>query len=84
MAKQLAEQSKGGFSGNTKEKPKNETCNVIELKSKKVLTPLVPKAKKTIDEVVVEEVENGVVEKENDHGVVENEKKNKNSEGEKS
>ena len=54
MAKQLTEQSKGGFSSNTKENPNNETCNVIELRSKKVLTPLVPKAKKTVDEVVVE------------------------------
>jgi len=83
MAKQLVEQSKGGFSGNTKENPKNETCNVIELRSRKVLTPLVPKVKKTVDELVVEEVETvgeveknfdeGVVEKENDQGVVENE-----------
>jgi len=31
MAKQLAEQSKGGFSSNTKGNPKNETCNAIEL-----------------------------------------------------
>jgi len=56
MAKQLAEQSKGGFSGNTKDNPKNETCNYNELRSRKVLTPFVPKAKKTVDEVVVEEV----------------------------
>ena len=93
MAKQLAEQRKGGFSGNTKDNPKNETCNVIELRCKKVLTPLVPKAKKIVDEVVVEEVEidgdveknsdEGVVEKENDQGVVENERKKK-IEGEKS
>jgi len=93
MAKQLAEQSKGGFSGNTKDNPKNETCNVIELRSRKVLTPLVPKAKKIVDEVVVEEVEitrevekssdEDVIEKENDQGVVENEKKEK-IEGEKS
>jgi len=48
MAKQLAEQSKGGFSGNTKENPKNETCNVIELRSRNVLTPLVQKAKKLL------------------------------------
>jgi len=63
------------------------------LRSKKVLTPLVPKAKNNVDEVVVEEVENGeveknsdevVVEKETKHGVVENEKKDKNDEGEKS
>jgi len=93
MAKQLAEQSKGGFSGNTIDNPKNETCNVIELRSRKVLTPLVPKAKKTVDEVVLEEAEidgeveknydEGVVEKENDQGVVEKEKKEK-IEGEKS
>ncbi|KEH32972.1 hypothetical protein MTR_3g012210 [Medicago truncatula] len=53
----------------------------------------VPKATKKGKEVVVEEVENGVVEKianevivekENDHGVVENEKNKKNDEGEKS
>jgi len=87
MAKQLAEQSKGGFSGNTKENPKNETCNVVELRSRKVLTPLVQKVKKTVEEVVVEEVETdgeveknsdeGVVVKENDQGVVEKEKKEK-------
>jgi len=80
MANQLVEQSKGGFLGNTKENPKNETCNAIELRSKKVLTPLAPKAKKTVDEVVEEEVEiddevemnsnEGVVEKENDQEVV--------------
>ena len=34
MAKQIVEQNKGGFSGNTKENPKNETCNVIELRRK--------------------------------------------------
>jgi len=93
MAKQLAEQSKGWFLGNTKENPKNETCNAIELRSKKVLTPLAPKAKKIVDEVVVEEVEiddeveknsdEGVVEKGNDQCIVENEKKKK-IEGEKS
>jgi len=70
-----------------------KTCNVIELRSRKVLTPLAPKANKIVDEVVVEEVETGgeveknsdegVVEKENDQGVVENEKKKK-IEGEKS
>ncbi|XP_039684971.1 uncharacterized protein [Medicago truncatula] len=55
LAKQLAEQNKGGFSGNTQENPKNETnCNVIELRSKKVLTPLVPKVPKKVDENVVE------------------------------
>jgi len=56
------------------------------------LTPLVPKVTKT-GEVVMEEVENGVVEKEiehgviekeNDNGVVENERKKKNDEEEKS
>jgi len=41
MAKQIAEQNKGGFLGNTKENPKNESCKAIELRSKKVLTPLV-------------------------------------------
>jgi len=72
MAKQFAEQSKGGFSGNTKDNPKNETCNVIELRSRKVLTPLVTKAKKTVDEVVVEEAEiDGEVENNSDEGVVE-------------
>ena len=49
--------------------------------SKKVLTPLAPKAKKTVGEVAEEEVEideveknsnEGVVEKENDEGEVEN------------
>jgi len=89
----LDEQSKGGLSGNTKENPKNETCSIIELMSRNVLTPLVPKVKKTVEEVVVEEVETdgeveknydeGVVEKENDQGVVEDEKKEK-IEGEKS
>jgi len=93
MAQKLVHQSKGGFSGNTKENLKNENCNAIELRSKKVLTPLSPKAKKTVDEVVVEEVEiddevennsdEEVVKKENDQGVVENEKKKK-IEGEKS
>ena len=73
MAKQLVKQSKGGFSGNTKENPKNETCNAIELRRKKVLTPLAPKAKKTVHEVVVEEVEiDDEVEKNSDEGVVEN------------
>ena len=91
MAKQIAEQNKGGFSGNTKENPKNESCNAIELRSKKVLTPLAPKVPKKVEEVVVEvdkngEVENNVevvVENESDHGVVENERREK-IEGEKS
>jgi len=81
IAKQLADQTKGGFTGNTNENPKNETCNAIELRSKKVLTSLVPKATKKGDEVVVEEVNNGLVEnnvedvteKEIEHGVVEKE-----------
>lgn len=82
MAKQLAEHTKGGFSGNTQDNPKNnESCNVIELRSKKVLTPLAPKATKKNNEVEVEENEQEVVEK-ND-GVVENEQKEKNKEGEK-
>ena len=51
MAKQIAEQSKGGFSGTTKENPKNESCNAIELRSNKVLTPLVPRVpKRVVDE----------------------------------
>jgi len=91
MAKKIAKQNKGGFSGNTKENPKNESCNAIELRSKKVLTPLVPRVQKKVEEVVVEvdnngEVENNVevlVENESDHGVVENERKKK-IEGEKS
>lgn len=86
MAKQLADQSQGGFSGNTKENPKNETCKAIGLRSKKVLPPFVPPTPKNVDEIVVEDVEDGVVEKnygevlvekENDHGVVENERKEK-------
>ncbi|XP_024626611.1 uncharacterized protein [Medicago truncatula] len=96
LAKQLAEQNKGGFSGNTQENPKNETCNAIELRSKKVLTPLVPKVPKKVDEDVMEvdkdvevkevvekETEHGEVEKESDQGVVENERKKKKG-GEKS
>ncbi|KEH17187.1 hypothetical protein MTR_0035s0100 [Medicago truncatula] len=54
LAKQLAEQNKGGFSGNTKENSKNESYNAIELRSKKVFTPLVPKVPKKVDEEVVE------------------------------
>jgi hypothetical protein len=80
LAKQLADQNKGGFSGNTKENHKNESCNAIELRSKKVLMPLVPKVPKKVDEVVVEVEKDGeveknvedVVEKEIEHGVVEN------------
>jgi hypothetical protein len=72
LAKQLAEQNKGGFSGNTKEKPKNESCNAIKLRSKKVLTPLVPKIPKKVDEVVVKVEKDGEVEK-NIEDVVENE-----------
>jgi len=83
IVKQLTYQAKGGFTGNIKDNPKNKTCNAIELRSKKVLTPLVPKATKKGDEAVVNEVEEVVVEKVSDHGVVENEKKNKNNEGEK-
>ncbi|KEH33330.1 hypothetical protein MTR_3g435760 [Medicago truncatula] len=63
MAKQLADQSQGGFSGNTKENPKNETCKAIGLRSKKVLPPFVPPTPKNVDEIVVEDVEDGVVEK---------------------
>ena len=51
MAKQIAEQSKGGFSGTTTENPKNESCNAIELRSNKVLTSLVPRVpKRVVDE----------------------------------
>ena len=51
---------------------------VIELRRKKVITPLAPKAKKTVDEVVVEEVEiDGEVEKNSDEGVVEKESEEK-------
>jgi hypothetical protein len=46
------------------------------LRSKKVLTPLVPKVTKKNEDVVVEEAEQGVVEK-NENGVVEKEKKEK-------
>jgi len=35
MAKQLAKQSKGGFTGNTKGNPKNENYSAIELWNKK-------------------------------------------------
>lgn len=85
---QLDEQNKGGFSGNTQDNPKNESCNAIELRSKKVLTPLVPKAPKKVDEVMgedgeVEKNNEGVVEKEIEQGVVEDERK-KEIEGEKS
>ena len=73
IAKQLADKTKGGFTSNTKDNPKNEICNVFELRSKKVLTPLVPKAKKNVVEVVVEDIENGVVEKNSDKAVVEKE-----------
>jgi len=79
MAKQIAEHTKGGFSGNTQNNPKNkESCNVIELRSKKVLTPLTSKAAKNNEKVEVEENEQEVVEKNN--GVV-NEQKEKNEEG---
>ena len=87
MAKQIAEQSKWGFSGTTTENPKNESCNAIELRSNKVLMPLVPKVpKKVVEEEVVEvDKNNGVanndeviVEKNVEHGVVENERKEKN------
>jgi len=78
-AKQMAEQSKGGFSGNTQDNPKNnESCKAIELRSKKVLTPLTPKVTKKKEDVEVEEViEN------NYEGVVENEHEEKKTEGEK-
>ncbi|KEH25741.1 hypothetical protein MTR_6g033930 [Medicago truncatula] len=71
IARQLADQAKGGFTGNTKDNFKNETYNAIELRSKKVLTTLVPKATKKDEEVVVEAVDNGVVEKNVEEVVVE-------------
>jgi hypothetical protein len=84
MAKQMVEHTKGGFSGNTQDNPKdNESCKAIELRSKKVLTLVPPSATKKTEEVEVEESEQEVVEK-NNEGVVENEHKEKNSEGEKS
>jgi len=76
MAKQMAEHTKGGFSGNTQDNPKNESCKAIELRSKKVLTPLPPKVTKENENVEVEEEEQEVVEK-NDDGVVENEHEKK-------
>jgi len=83
MAKQMAEQSKGGFSGNTQDNLKNnESCKAIELRSKKVLTPLSPKVTKKKEDVEVEENEQEVVEK-NYEGVVENEHEEKKTEGEK-
>lgn len=82
LAKQLSEQNKVGFSGNTTENPKNESCNAIELRSRKVLPPIV---QKKVEEVVVEEEKNGevekndeeVVEKKNEQEEVENERKRK-------
>jgi len=71
IVKQMADQAKGGVTGNTKDNPKNETCNAIEFRRKKVLTPLVPKATKKSEEVEVEEVENGVVEKNVEEVIVE-------------
>ncbi len=76
LAKQIANQSSRGFSGNTQDNPKNESCKVIELRSKKILTPLVSKVTKKNEDVVVEESEKGAVEK-NENGVVEKEKKEK-------
>lgn len=76
IAKQMAEHTKGGFSGNTQDNLKNnESCNVIELRSKKVLTPPAPKVTKKNEEDEVEENEQEVVEK--NGGVVENEQKEK-------
>lgn len=43
IAKQLADQAKEGFTGNTQDNAKNESCKAIELRSKNVLTPLVSK-----------------------------------------
>ena len=47
------------------------------MRSKKVITPLVPKVRKKNEDVVVEEAEQGVVEN-NENGVVEKVKKEKN------
>ena len=80
MAKQLAKQSKGGFTGNTKDNPKNENFSAIELRNKKVLMPLVPKAPKKSGEEVVEDVETDVVEKNDEYILVENDQKEKNKE----
>jgi hypothetical protein len=80
MAMQMAEHTKGAFSGNTQNNPKNESCNAIELRSKKVLTPLVPKATKKNEEV--EEERNGQEVVEKDNGVVKNVQKEKNNDGE--
>ncbi len=77
LTKKIANQSSKGFSGNTQDNPKNESCKVIELRSENVLTPLVPKITKKNEDVVVEEAKQGVVEK-NENGVVEKEKKEKN------
>jgi len=63
LAKKITNQSSGGFSGNTQDNPKSESCKVIELRSEKVLIPLVPKVTKKNEDVVVEEAEQGVVEK---------------------
>jgi len=82
LAKQIANQSSRRFSSNMQDNPKNENCKVIELRSKKVLTPLVPKVTEKNADVVVEEAEQGVVEK-NENGVVEKKRRKKNSEGEK-
>ena len=58
MAKQMADHTKGGFSGNTQDNPKNnESCKAIELRSKKVLPPLPPKVIKKNETIVVEEDE---------------------------
>jgi len=68
LAKKIANQSSKGFSGSTKDNPKNESCKVIELRSKD-LTPLIPKVTKKNEDVVVEEAEQCVVEN-NENGVI--------------
>ena len=73
----MTDQATRRFTGNTKDNPKNESCKVIELRSKKVITPLVPKVRKKNEDVVVEGAEQGVVEN-NENGVVEKVKKEKN------
>lgn len=75
-------QSNGDFSSNTKDNPKNESFKAIELRNKKVFTPVTPKVTKGKVAEVARKEECGIVENEN-NGVVENVKKCKNIEGQK-
>ncbi|MCH92290.1 hypothetical protein A2U01_0013227, partial [Trifolium medium] len=60
-------QNSGGFGGNTKDNPKNETCKAITLRNREVPDlKVVEKPKKTKES-------EGEVEKERENGVVENE-----------